>query len=157
MINSIIVTKISPLHAFIFSNILCLFKYNFTCTFFEIHHFFLHVWGFSKQQVTIAKELEKQRSIKGERLQKAKNIYFKTEEFWLNKKGCPIGTVPIRRLTEEQLQNAKDASLSISLAEDIIDVTTSLIIQIYHTYTQQIQFQIVKFNLILHFSSQELV
>ncbi|XP_027772577.1 uncharacterized protein LOC107016279 [Solanum pennellii] len=68
-------------------------------------------------KMTIAKELEKQRSIKAERLQKAKNIYFKTEEFWLNKKGCPIGTVPIRRLTREQLQNASN----ISLAEDIID------------------------------------
>ncbi|KAG5611937.1 hypothetical protein H5410_023218 [Solanum commersonii] len=74
--------------------------------------------------MTIAKELEKQRSVKAKRLQKDENIYFKAEEFWLNKKGCPIGTVPIRQLTQEQLQNAKDASLSMankSLAEDIID------------------------------------
>ncbi|XP_015168855.1 uncharacterized protein [Solanum tuberosum] len=74
--------------------------------------------------MTIAKELEKQRSVKAKRLLKDENIYFKAEEFWLNKKGCPIGTVPIRRLTQEQLQNAKDASLSMankSLAEDIID------------------------------------
>jgi len=85
--------------------------------------------------MTIAKELEKQRSVKAKRLQKDENIYFKAEEFWLNKKGCPIGTVPIRRLTQEQLQNAKEASSSMankSLAEDIIDVTTSLIIKIYH-------------------------
>ncbi|KAH0683303.1 hypothetical protein KY290_023462 [Solanum tuberosum] len=75
-------------------------------------------------KMTIAKELEKQRSVKAKRLLKDENIYFKAEEFWLNKKGCPIGTVPIRRLTQEQLQNAKDASLSMankSLAEDIID------------------------------------
>ncbi|XP_049389451.1 uncharacterized protein LOC125853755 [Solanum stenotomum] len=73
---------------------------------------------------TIAKELEKQRSVKAKRLQKDENIYFKAEEFWLNKKGCPIGTVPIRRMTQEQLQSAKDASLSManeSLTEDIID------------------------------------
>ncbi|KAH0693714.1 hypothetical protein KY285_020811 [Solanum tuberosum] len=46
------------------------------------------------------------------------------EEFWLNKQGCPIGTVPIRRITREQLQSAKDASLSMeneSHAENIID------------------------------------
>ncbi|XP_049369247.1 uncharacterized protein LOC125834107 [Solanum verrucosum] len=75
-------------------------------------------------KMTIAKELEKQRLVKAKRLQKDENIYFKAEEFWLNKKGCSIGTVPIRRLTQEQLQNAKDASLSMankSLAEDIID------------------------------------
>uniref|UniRef100_M1DSD0 Neprosin PEP catalytic domain-containing protein n=1 Tax=Solanum tuberosum TaxID=4113 RepID=M1DSD0_SOLTU len=65
--------------------------------------------------MTIAKELEKQRSVKAKRLQKDENIYFKAEEFWLNKNGCPIGTVPIRRLTQEQLQNAKDASLRISI------------------------------------------
>uniref|UniRef100_M1D8H7 Neprosin PEP catalytic domain-containing protein n=1 Tax=Solanum tuberosum TaxID=4113 RepID=M1D8H7_SOLTU len=79
--------------------------------------------------MTIAKELEKQRSVKAKRLLKDENIYFKAEEFWLNKKGCPIGTVPIRRLTQEQLQNAKDASLSMankSLAEDIIDVHPQL-------------------------------
>ncbi|WMV26456.1 hypothetical protein MTR67_019841 [Solanum verrucosum] len=75
-------------------------------------------------KMTIAKELEKQRSVKAKRLQKDENIYFKAEEFWLNKEGCPIGTVPIRRLTQEQLENTKDASLSManeSLAEDIID------------------------------------
>ncbi|XP_049369290.1 uncharacterized protein LOC125834142 [Solanum verrucosum] len=75
-------------------------------------------------KMTIAKELEKQRSVKAKRLQKDENIYFKAEEFWLNKKGCSIGTVPIRRITREQLQSAKDASLSManeSHAENIID------------------------------------
>ncbi|KAG5612310.1 hypothetical protein H5410_023591 [Solanum commersonii] len=30
----------------------------------------------------------------------------KAEEYWLNKKGCPIGTVPIRKMTKKQLQSA---------------------------------------------------
>ncbi|XP_019238281.1 PREDICTED: uncharacterized protein LOC109218374 isoform X2 [Nicotiana attenuata] len=49
---------------------------------------------------TIAKELEKQR-LKAKKPQKDQFSYFKAEEYWLNKEGCPIGTVPIRRMTKE--------------------------------------------------------
>ncbi|KAG5611924.1 hypothetical protein H5410_023205, partial [Solanum commersonii] len=62
--------------------------------------------------------------LKAKQLQKEDNIYFKAEEYWLNKKGCPIGTVPIRRMTQEQLQSAKDASLNLAneyLADNTID------------------------------------
>ncbi|XP_016460217.1 protein neprosin [Nicotiana tabacum] len=57
-------------------------------------------------KMIIVKELERQK--------KGKSGGFKAEEYWLNKEGCPIGTVPIRRMKKKQLQNARDASLSLS-------------------------------------------
>ncbi|XP_027772416.1 uncharacterized protein LOC114076920 [Solanum pennellii] len=51
----------------------------------------------------IAKELEIQR-LKPKYGNKLDG--FKAEEYWLNKKGCPIGTVPIPKMTKEQLQSA---------------------------------------------------
>lgn len=52
----------------------------------------------------------------------------------MNKKDCPIGTVPIRRMAQEQLQRAKDASLNLAdeyLSGNTIGITTYLIILDY--------------------------
>lgn len=59
-------------------------------------------------------------------LQKKESIGFKANKYWLNKKGCPIGTVPIRRMTKEQEQRAKYASMKLanqSLIGGITDVS----------------------------------
>ncbi|KAF3625806.1 putative caffeoylshikimate esterase-like [Capsicum annuum] len=66
------------------------------------------------KQRTIAKELERQR-LKAMQSKKAhKSGVFMIEEFWLNKEGCPFGTVPIRKIAKKQLQSAGDASSSLA-------------------------------------------
>ncbi|KAM3233106.1 hypothetical protein P3L10_018465 [Capsicum annuum] len=70
--------------------------------------------GTERNKRTIAKELERQR-LKAMQSKKAhKSGVFMIEEFWLNKEGCPFGTVPIRKIAKKQLQSAGDASSSLA-------------------------------------------
>lgn len=69
-------------------------------------------------QMTIAKELEKQKARLAASEEQSstatyynnfkKNNNFNPKDLWLNKKGCPIGSVPIRRMSIQQLQNVQN-------------------------------------------------
>nr|GMD85225.1 uncharacterized protein LOC109169837 [Ipomoea batatas] len=58
-------------------------------------------------QMIIAKELERQKAKLASEEQSStakKNNSFNPKDLWLNKKGCPIGSVPIRKMSKQQLQ-----------------------------------------------------
>lgn len=58
--------------------------------------------------------------------QKKEYVGFKAEEYWLNKKGCPIGIIPFRRITKKEEQRVKYASMKFvnaSLIGGITDVS----------------------------------
>lgn len=68
-------------------------------------------------QMIISKELEKQKarlayeeqSSTAKYYNNSVKIYiFNPKELWLNKKGCPIGSVPIRRMSKQQLQKIQN-------------------------------------------------
>nr|GMD91076.1 uncharacterized protein LOC109169837 [Ipomoea batatas] len=70
-----------------------------------------------RTQMIISKELEKQKARLAYEKQSstakyynnsAKNSIFNPKELWLNKKGCPIGCVPIRRMSKQQLQKIQN-------------------------------------------------
>ena len=63
--------------------------------------------------MTIRKKLERQKLKAMEPKWGNELDGFKAEEYWLNKEGCPVGTVPIRKITKKQLQRDLDASMSL--------------------------------------------
>ncbi|KAH0652907.1 hypothetical protein KY289_030585 [Solanum tuberosum] len=69
--------------------------------------------GSERIKMTIAKKLERQKLKAMEPKRGNKSDGFKAEEYWLNKEGCPVGTMPIRKMTKKQLQRDLDASMSL--------------------------------------------
>ncbi|XP_015072682.1 uncharacterized protein LOC107016868 [Solanum pennellii] len=79
--------------------------------------------------MTITKKLERQKLKAMEPKRGNELDGFKAEEYWLNKEGCPVGTVPIRKITKKQLQRDLDASMSLGnqyFGYNWIDVHPSL-------------------------------
>ncbi|KAG5612272.1 hypothetical protein H5410_023553 [Solanum commersonii] len=60
-----------------------------------------------------SKKLERQKLKAMEPKRENESDGFKAEEYWLNKEGCPVETVPIRKMTKKQLQRDLDASMSL--------------------------------------------